>query len=102
MLAEYGMRYPGSGQRIMDDAHENQVLDRYITKKSFDAAVFLEKCGFFAAVGVVIACLVLMSVSFFIFENNVAGVAFGVSAATPIILGFLGNQDPKENASRDE
>lgn len=101
MIAEYDQRYPGSGQRIMDDAHENQVLDRYVTKKSFDAAVFLEKGGFFVAIGVVVACLALMSVSFFVFENNVAGVAFGLSAATPIVLGFLGNQrQPKDKTDK--
>lgn len=96
MIAEYDRRYPGSGKRIMDDAHENQVLDRYVTKKSFDAAVFLEKGGFFAAVGVVVACLILMSVSIFVFENNVGGALFGLGAATPIVLGFLGNQRPKD------
>ncbi|MFN3600566.1 MAG: hypothetical protein ACK4UY_04155 [Dietzia sp.] len=102
MITEYDKRYPGSGQRIMDDAHENQVLDRYVTKKSFDAAVFLEKGGFFVAIGVVVACLVLMSVSFFVFENNVAGVAFGLSAATPIVLGFLGNQRPKDKGDKSD
>lgn len=76
----------------MDDAHENQKLDRYVTQKSFEASLFLEKGGFIVATGIVLVCLVLMALSNFTFENVWGAALFGLSGATPVVLGFLGNR----------
>ena len=92
LIEKYDRLAPGAGQRILDDAHENEVLDRYITRKSFDSAVRLEFGGFIVAIVIVVVCLVLTATSVFVFNNNVGGVIFGMGAATPIVLGFLGNR----------
>lgn len=76
----------------MDDAHENQVLDRYVTTKSFETSLFLERAGFVVATSIVLVCLGLMAVSVFMFENVWAAALFGFSGGTPIILGFLGDR----------
>lgn len=100
LIAKYDQLAPGAGQRILDDAHENEVLDRHITKKSFDAAVRLELGGFIAAILIVISCLVLAAVSIFAFKNNVGGAIFGLGAAAPIVLGFLGNRSSSTRSDK--
>lgn len=76
----------------MDDAHENQVLDRQVTRKSFETSLFLEKGGFIVAAAIVAACLTLMAVSVFVYENLGGAALFGLSAVAPVVLGFLGNR----------
>lgn len=100
LIDRYDRLSPGAGQRILDDAHENEVLDRYVTKKAFDTAVLLEVSGFIAAIVIVVLCFSLAAVSIFVFENNGGGVIFGLSAATPIVLGFLGNRGGSSKSSK--
>lgn len=41
---------PGSGDRIMDDAHEDMLLDRTITRESFNYAIHESKVRLYTAV----------------------------------------------------
>lgn len=99
ILAQYDSLVPGEAKRILDDAHENEVLDREVTRKSFDTAITLEKRGFNVAAAITAACLILAFLSLLLLDppESIAGtVVFGLGSAAPIVLGFLGNHRPQK------
>lgn len=95
---------PGSGDRIMDDAHEDMLLDRKITKESFDYAVHESKVRLYTAVALIACAVALIPVLLIILDppESLVGVgALGLVAATPLVSTLL-NSDPKNSRAQPE
>lgn len=85
MLAEYEHNFPGSGQTILDDAHENQVLDHEVTRESYKAGLRLEYAGFIFAAVLVLICLALAFASLLLLdspESTIGASIFSLGAVT--------------------
>lgn len=83
---------PGMGNRIMDDAHEDIVHDREISKQTFDYAIWEAKRRLNVATALtclsfvgIFACLFLLEPP----ESIVGAGLCGAGAITPIILALL-------------
>lgn len=70
-----------------------------VTRQSFDAAIWLEKAGFIAAIAITALCLLFALLSLLILEppeSLVGAAAFGIGSATLVVIGFLGNRSPRK------
>ena len=99
---------PGMGNRIMDDAHDDIVHDRQLSKESFDYVIWESRrrvkvatwLPFLSFIGI-FACLGLFESP----ESVVGASLCGIGAVAPIVLGLLRkDQTPalKENPHTDD
>lgn len=96
---------PGSGDRIMDDAHEDMRLDREITKATFDYTIHESKVRLYTAVGLCIATVALVPIVLMLFEppESIAGSSIvGAVGLSPLVSILLNNRrndasNPLEN-----
>lgn len=91
---------PGSGDRIMDDAHEDMKLDREITNATFKYTIHESKVRLYTAVSLCIATVVLVPIVLMLFEppesivgSSIVG-AVGLSPLVGILLNNRGNDAP--------
>lgn len=85
---------PGSGDRIMDDAHEDMKLDREITRSSFKYAIHESKARLYTAISICIAAVGLIPLFLFTLdppESIVGAGAMGLVALTPLVNTLLNN-----------
>lgn len=93
---------PGSGDRIMDDAHKDMELDREITRESFQYAIHESKARLYTAIGICIAAIALIPIFLFALdppESIVGAGAMGLVALTPLVntlLNIRGTDQKKE------
>ena len=88
---------PGAGDRIMEDAHADIVLDRKVTAESFEYAIFESKVRLFTTVGVIFGALILIPAILVLFdppESIVGTAAVGLAAASPLVRTLIG---PKQS-----
>lgn len=89
---------PGAGDRIMDDAHEDMVLDRKITESSFRYSIFESKVRLGTAVCLISAALILIPIFLFLLDppESIAGATLvGLAASTPLVATLLNSRDSK-------
>lgn len=93
----------GLGKRILDDAHDDTVADREITRKAFDHAIWEAQAGFIVAtfismsaiVGIVL-CLVFLDP-----PESLAGAGIlGLASLTPLVRTFLNRDQQKSSADQ--
>ena len=92
IIEQYDQLSPGAGQRILDDAHEDVVLDRQITRDSFNYAIKEAKTRVRLAVGITIASFagIFACLGFFDAPESIVGASVcGLTAAGPTIRAIL-------------
>ena len=79
---------PGSGDRIMDDAHEDIKLDRQITSSSFEYAIHESKVRLYTAIGLCISAVILVPIILLLFEppESIVGTSVvGAIGLSPLV-----------------
>lgn len=97
IIDQYNQIKPGMGDRIMDDAHEDMVIDRKITQESFSYAIFEAKARLAIAIAVIVSCPILITVFLFALdppESLVGAGLVGLASLTPLIATLLNKPKP--------
>lgn len=95
---------PGSGDRIMDDAHEDMVLDRKLTESSFLYAIYESKVRLWTAVGLIVAAFVSIPLFLFLLEppESIVGCGMaGLAASAPLINTLLSSRGKRDTLEQD-
>ena len=90
---------PGMGNRIMDDAHDDIIHDREISKESFEYVIWESKARLYVAISLTCLSFVGIFVSLIIFEppESLVGAGLcGFGAVTPIVLNLLNTNSTKK------
>lgn len=79
----------------MDDAHEDMVLDRQVTREAFSYAIHEARVRLYTAVTIVPVSLILITVFLFALEPPESYIGTGLVgflAATPLVRTFIGDR----------
>lgn len=104
IIKQYDDLSPGMGQRIMDDAHEDIVQDRQITREAFDYAIKESKIRVRLAVGITVCSFLGIFVSLAAFddpESIIGATLCGLGAAGPTIRALLNRGDKKDDQDQN-
>lgn len=80
----------------MDDAHEDMLLDREITRSAFKYSIHESRVRLWTAVAIIVATLILIPIFLFCLEppESLAGVTVvGLAALTPLIGTLLNSRN---------
>ena len=96
---------PGMGNRIMDDAHDDIVHDREMSKKAFEYVIWESKRRLNVAVALTCLSFIGIFVCLIFFdppESLVGAGLCGVGAISPIILALLNKNSGSQNSPSKE
>lgn len=95
---------PGLGTRVMNDAHDDVVQDRQLTKQSFDYAIKEAKLRLYVATALSLLSFLGIFVSLFLLdppESITGAILCGLGTAGPVVKSFLNGRSKDDHKSKE-
>ncbi|MGV0340342.1 hypothetical protein ACUY2S_10365 [Corynebacterium parakroppenstedtii] len=104
---------PGLGTRVMNDAHDDMIQDRELTKASFDYAIWEARRRFCVATLITLLSFAGIFISLFFLappESITGAIVCGLGTVGPVVRSFLDirdkgtqeNKEPAENGDAEQ